>query len=84
MGEVVFWGLSVNAWITLVMVAAVIGVLLMTKVRTDAVFLIAIGVLFATGVLDAREACSGFNSSTVMMYLPFSTFAMMEYSLRLK
>ena len=67
MGEVVFWGLSVNAWITLVTVAAVIGVLLMTKVRTDAVFLIAIGVLFATGVLDAREACSGFNSSAVVV-----------------
>lgn len=45
----------------------VIGVMLLTKVRTDAIMLIAIGVLFATGVLDAKETCSGFSSSTVVV-----------------
>ena len=67
MNEIVFLGLSLNAWITLVTVFSVIGVLLMTKIRTDAVFLIAIGVLFVTGVLDAGEALSGFNSSAVVV-----------------
>ena len=62
-----FWGLSINAWITIVTVVAVICVLTMTKIRTDAVFLIAIGILFITGVLDAREACSGFNASAVVV-----------------
>jgi di/tricarboxylate transporter len=45
----------------------VITVMLLTKVRADAVVLIAIGVLFATGVLDAKETCSGFSAGTVVV-----------------
>ncbi len=67
MGEIVFLGLNLDAWITLITVITVLAVLLLTKVRTDAVFLIAIGVLFVTGVLDARETCSGFSSSAVVV-----------------
>ncbi len=61
------WGLGIDAWITIATVMGVIGVMLLTKVRTDAIMLIAIGVLFATGVLDAKETCSGFSSSTVVV-----------------
>ena len=61
------WGLSIDAWITIATVMAVIGVMLFTKVRTDAVMLIAVGVLFAAGVLDAKETCSGFSSGTVVV-----------------
>jgi di/tricarboxylate transporter len=59
--------MDVYAWITLITVIAVMGVLLLTKIRTDAVFLMAIGILFVTGVLDAGEACSGFSSSAVVV-----------------
>ena len=59
--------MDIYAWITIVTVIAVIGVLLLKKIRTDAVFLIAIGILFVTGVLDAAEACSGFSSSAVVV-----------------
>jgi len=59
--------MDIYAWITIVTVIAVIGVLLMKKIRTDAVFLMAIGILFVTGVLDAAEACSGFSSSAVVV-----------------
>ena len=41
--------------------------LLLTKLRTDLVFLAAIGVLFVTGVLDVKEAFSGFSSSSVVI-----------------
>lgn len=61
------WGFSIDAWITIATVVAVIVVMLLTKVRTDAVMLIAIGVLFATGVLDAKETCSGFSAGTVVV-----------------
>ena len=61
------WGLGIDAWITITTVMAVIGVMLLTKVRADAIMLIAIGVLFATGVLDAKEFCSGFSSGTVVV-----------------
>ena len=59
--------MDIYAWITLITVIAVMGVLLFTKIRTDAVFLIAIGILFVTGVLDAGEVCSGFSSSAVVV-----------------
>ena len=59
--------LGIDAWITIATVMAVIGVMLLTKVRADAIMLIAIGVLFATGVLDAKEFCSGFSSGTVVV-----------------
>ena len=38
------WGLTLEAWITIVTVMTIIGVMLFTKVRTDALMLIAIGV----------------------------------------
>jgi di/tricarboxylate transporter len=63
----ILWGFSIDAWITIATVMGVIVVMLKTKVRTDAVMLIAIGVLFVTGVLDAKETCSGFSAGTVVV-----------------
>lgn len=62
-----FWGFSVYAWITIVTVSGMFTTLLLTKLRTDLVFLAAIGILFVTGVLDAKEAFSGFSSSSVVV-----------------
>lgn len=64
---ILLWGLGTDAWITIAIVITMIGVMLLTKVRTDAVMLIAIGVLFAVGVLDAKEMCSGFSAGTVVV-----------------
>ena len=61
------WGLTIDAWITIVTVITIIAVMLFSKVRTDAVMLIAIGVLFATGVLNAKEMCAGFSAGTVVV-----------------
>lgn len=66
-GMTLMLGLSIDAWITIATVITIIVVMLFTKVRTDAVMLIAIGVLFATGVLDAKEMCSGFSAGTVVV-----------------
>ena len=41
-------------------------VLLFTKWRSDIVFLGAIGVLYVTGVLDAKDAFSGFSNTSVV------------------
>ena len=65
--NILLWGFSIDAWMTIATVMAVIVVMLTTKVRTDAVMLIAIGVLFVTGVLDAKETCSGFSAGTVVV-----------------
>ena len=59
-------GFGLDAWITIVTVLGMFSVLLFTKLRSDLVFLSAIGVLYVTGVLDAKEAFSGFSGTSVI------------------
>ena len=61
-----FLGFDLYAWITIVTVLAMFTVMLCTKIRSDLVFLAAIGILFVTGVLDAKEAFSGFSGTSVI------------------
>ena len=67
MESIEFLGFNLYAWITIVTVLTMFTVLLFTKLRADLVFLGAIGVLFVTGVLDVKEAFSGFSSSSVVV-----------------
>jgi di/tricarboxylate transporter len=62
-----FFGFNLHAWITIVTVLGMFTTLLLTKLRADIVFLAAIGVLFVTSVLDAKEAFSGFSSTSVVV-----------------
>ena len=62
-----FLGFSIYAWITIVTVLSMFSVMLFTKLRADLVFLSAIGILFVTGVLDAKDAFSGFSSGSVVV-----------------
>ena len=66
METIEFLGFGLYAWITIVTVFSMFTVLLFTKLRADTVFLGAIGVLYVTGVLDAKDAFSGFSSSSVI------------------
>ncbi len=66
MGTTVFLGFGLDAWITIATVFTMFTVLLTTRWRSDIVFLGAIGILFVTGVLDAKEAFSGFSSTSVV------------------
>ena len=61
-----FLGFGLDAWITIVTVVGMFTILLFTKWRSDVVFLGAIGILFVTGVLDAKEAFSGFSGTSVI------------------
>lgn len=62
-----FLGFNLYAWITIVTILGMFTTLLFTKIRTDMVFLAAIGILFVTGVLDAKDALSGFSSTSVVV-----------------
>ena len=62
-----FLGFNLHAWITIVTVLGMFATLLLTKLRADMVFLAAVGVLYVTGVLDAKEAFSGFSSTSVVV-----------------
>ena len=63
----IFLGFNLYAWITILTVLAMFTVLLLTKLRADLVFLGAIAILFVTGVLNAKEAFSGFSSTSVVI-----------------
>ena len=65
--SIVFLGFNLYAWITIVTVLTMFTVMLTTKLRADLVFLAAIAILFVTGVLDAKEAFSGFSSGSVVV-----------------
>ena len=67
METIAFWGFNVHAWITIATVLGMFTTLLFTKIRADIVFLAAIGMLFITGVLDTKEAFSGFSSTSVVV-----------------
>ncbi|MBR4242953.1 MAG: anion permease [Bacteroidaceae bacterium] len=67
MDSFMFLGFGIDAWITIVTVLGMFTVLLTTKLRTDLVFLGAISILCVTGVLDAKEAFSGFSSTSVVV-----------------
>ena len=67
MGTVEFLGFNLYAWITIVTVLGMFTTMLFTKLRADVVFLAAIGILYVTGVLDAKEAFSGFSSTSVVV-----------------
>ena len=67
MESFVLWGFNMHAWITIATVLTMFSVLLFTKLRTDLVFLGAIAVLFVTGVLDAKDAFSGFSATSVVV-----------------
>ena len=66
MDSMMFLGFGVDAWITIITVFGMFTILLFTKLRSDLVFLGAIGVLYVTGVLDAKEAFSGFSGTSVL------------------
>ncbi len=66
MEAIEFLGFNVYAWITIATVLGMFTVLLFTKWRSDMVFLGAIGVLYVTGVLDAKDAFSGFSGTSVV------------------
>ncbi len=66
MESFIFLGFNLHAWITIVTVLGMFTILLFTKWRSDMVFLGAVGVLYVTGVLDAKTAFSGFGNTSVV------------------
>jgi di/tricarboxylate transporter len=54
--------LSWEAWLTLGVVASVLALLVTTRLPADFVFIGGLGVLLVSGVLNAKEALSGFSA----------------------
>ena len=62
-----FLGFDFYAWVTIVTLVTVFGILLFTKLPTDFVFMGAVSVLYFSGVFTAQEAFSGFSSPPVVL-----------------
>ena len=69
MEDIIFCGLNLGAWVTIVTVLSMFATLLLTKLREDIAFLGVIAILLLTGVLDTKEALSGFSSGSVCFLL---------------
>ena len=67
MEDIIFCGLNLGAWVTIVTVLSMFAALLLTKLREDIAFLGVIAILLLTGVLDTKEALSGFSSGSVVV-----------------
>ena len=67
MNDIVFWGLSLPAWITIATVVTLFVVLLCTKIREDVAFLGAMAILGLSGILDQKEDLAGFSSDSVVL-----------------
>ena len=67
MDQIILWGFNIHAWITIAVVLVTFSTLLFTKLRSDVVFMGAVGVLYITGVLDADGAFAGFSSESVVI-----------------
>ena len=61
------WGLTWQAWYTIILVVSLFLVLLFTKIRTDMVFLCTMVLFFIPGVLDISQAFGGFDSESVLV-----------------
>ena len=61
------YGLSGNAWFSIVVVLAVFAAMTFSKLRTDIIFLAGMAALFVSGVLDVKGAFGGFSSPTVLV-----------------
>ncbi|MGN0236598.1 MAG: SLC13 family permease [Lepagella sp.] len=62
-----FLGLSIYAWISIITVLTIFVLLLLDKLPADIAYAGGIGVILVTGVLSPKDALSGFSSETVVL-----------------
>ena len=60
-------GLEWHAWFTVLLIFTMFGLMIMTDLPTDMVFLGGMALLLITGTLSPDEALSGFSSSSVVI-----------------
>ncbi len=66
MESIMLLGLGLNAWLTIALLLVMFGLMMKTKIPAEFVFVGGMGVLYVTGVLDVKEALSGFSSVSVV------------------
>ena len=73
--------LGLDGWITIATLVALMAALVFTRLRSDVVFLGAVGILFLTGVLDSTQTFSGFiNPSVIIVAIMFVIATGLSYT----
>jgi di/tricarboxylate transporter len=67
MNDIIFCGLALPAWITLVTVITMFSLLLLTKLEADIVFVGGMTALLVTGTLPTKDVLAGLSSPSVVV-----------------
>lgn len=71
MDQIIFLGLSLPAWITIMTMLGVFLMMARTRIPAEVVFLGALTVLLVTGVVTEEEGMAGFGSEPVVVHAAF-------------
>lgn len=71
MDDIVFWGLGLPGWITIVTVLSIFFVMAKTRIPAVVAFLGAMTVLLVTGIISEAEGMAGFGSEPVVVHAAF-------------
>ena len=71
MEDIVFWGLGLPGWITIVTVLSIFLVMAKTRIPAVVAFLGAMTVLLVTGIISEAEGMAGFGSEPVVVHAAF-------------
>lgn len=66
MHDIILYGLSMDAWITVATMVGVFATLLFTNTKAHVAFFCAIAVLSVSGVLTIEEAFAGFDTASII------------------
>ncbi len=67
MDSIILLGLGLDAWLTILLLLAMFGLMMFSKIPAEFVFLGGMGFLCVTGILDTEQALSGFSASSVVV-----------------
>ena len=71
MGTIIFLGLNLYAWVTIITVLSIFVVLSRTHIPAEVVFLGALTVLLTFGIITEAEGLAGFGSEPVVVHAAF-------------
>ena len=71
MENIIFLGLNVYAWITIITVFSIFVVMARTHIAAEVVFLGAITILLMFGIVTEQEGMAGFASEPVVVHAAF-------------
>ena len=71
MGDWIFFGLSIEAWITMMTVISIFVVMARSRIPAEVAFLGALTILLVSGVVTEEEGMAGFGSEPVVVHAAF-------------